>query len=97
MTADRIQLKHPEGKRAPSIPREHYALVRKLVLAAVPAREPGITWVALRGAVDNKLGPQLDGANNWWSIHAVKLHLESIGELKRVGDSPQRLIRARRG
>ena len=97
MTADRIQLKHPEGKRAPSIPRQHYTLVRKLVLAEVPARVPGITWVALRGAVDKKLGSKLDGANNWWSIHAVKLHLESTGELKRVRDAPQRLIRARRG
>ena len=97
MTADRIQLKHPEGKRMPSIPRQHYTLVRKLVLTQVPAREPGITWVALRGAVDEKLGSTLNGANNWWSIHAVKLHLESTGELKRVGDSPQRLIRARRG
>jgi hypothetical protein len=97
VTAARIQLKHPEGKRAPSIPKEHYDLVRRLVLATVPAKAPGITWVDLRAAVDEKLGMRLEGANNWWSIHAVKLHLESIGELKRVGATPQRLVRTKRG
>ena len=95
MTAARIQLKHPEGKRAPSIPKAHYDLVFRLVLAATPRKEPGISWVDLRTAVDEKLGERLEGANNWWSIHAVKLHLEATGALKRVGASPQRLIRVR--
>jgi len=71
VTAARIQLKHPEGKRAPSIPAGHYALVRRLVLAVVPARAPGVTWVDLRTSVDKQLGTRLAGANNWWSIHAV--------------------------
>ena len=94
--ADRIQLRHPDGKRAPSIPSDHYALVRRLVRDAVPAAGPGITWVDLRGAVNRKLGRRLGGANNWWSIHAVKLHLESIGEIRRISESPQRLVRGTR-
>jgi hypothetical protein len=91
--AGRIQLKHPDGKRAPSIPRDHYTLVRRLVLAAVPPNATGISWVDLRGAVDEKLGRSLGDANNWWSIHAVKLHLEAIGEIRRISESPQRLVR----
>ena len=89
----RIQLKHPEGKRAPSIERDRYELVRRLVLQTVPAKEPGITWVDLRTAVDKKLGSKLEGGNNWWYIHGVKLHLEALGDLKRVTESPQRLVR----
>jgi hypothetical protein len=92
-----IQLRHPDGKRAPSIERERYALVRRLMLATVPAKAPGITWVVLRSAMDQKLGTQLGGGNNWWYTHGVKLHLEAIGELRRVGETPQRLVRAKRG
>jgi hypothetical protein len=95
-SAERIQLRHPEGKRAPSIARERYALVRRLMLATVPAKAPGMTWVELRSAMDKRLGKQLDGGNNWWYTHGVKLHLEAIGELRRVGQTPQRLVRAKR-
>jgi hypothetical protein len=94
---ERIQLCHPEGKRAPSIERDRYVLIRKLMLATVPAKAPGITWVELRSAMDRKLAKQLAGGNNWWYTHGVKLHLEAIGELKRVGETPQRLVRVKRG
>lgn len=90
----RIQLKHPEGKRAPSIMRDRYLLVRKLILAAVPAKAPGITWVDLRAAVDRDLGTRLGGGNNWWYTHGVKLHLEATGEIERIGEAPQRLRRS---
>lgn len=97
MTADeRMQLKHPEGKRMPSVPRAHFAIVRKLILETVPATAPGMSWTDMRAAVDTKLGKKLGGANNWWTIHGVKLHLEAVGELKRASESPQRLVRTRR-
>ncbi len=56
MAHERIQLRHPEGKRAPSIERVRYELVRTLLLEAVPAKEPGITRVDLRAAVDKSSG-----------------------------------------
>ena len=55
MTApvERVQLKHPEGKRAPSMDTRQYAIVRRLVLETLPRRAPGMTWVDLRAAVDS--------------------------------------------
>ena len=58
---DRIQLRRPEGKRAPSVERARYHLVRSLMLAMVPVKEPGITWVQVRSAMDRSLGKQLEG------------------------------------
>jgi len=94
---ERIQLRNPDPtKKAPRMDRDTYAIVRKTALATLPAKEPGMTWTDFRDTVsarllrtkgyDSKLNP-------WWYTHAVKLDLEARGEIKRVGNSPQRLVR----
>lgn len=94
---ERIQLRNPDPKkRAPRIGRETYAIVRKVALATLPATEPGMTWTEFRDTVSKRLirTKGYDRAlNPWWYTHAVKLDLEARGEIKRVGRSPQRLVR----
>jgi hypothetical protein len=94
VTADRIQLRHPDrAKSGPNIERDKYDLVRREILALVPRRAPGTTWTELRDAADTRLGRRLKDGDNWWYTTAVKLHLEAIGEIKRSTGSPQRLTR----
>jgi hypothetical protein len=98
MTADRIQLLHPDpAKKTASIARDAYDVARKTVLEIVPTDEPGITLDAHLADVAR----QLPKAKGWdpslsagWYAMAMKLDLEARGELKRVNrQPPQRLIR----
>ena len=94
---ERIQLRNPDpAKKAPRIDKGTYAIVRRVALATLPARGPGMTWTDFRDRVSARLlhTRGYDRAlNPWWYTHAVKLDLEAKGEIKRVGRSPQRLLR----
>jgi len=52
----RIQLRNPDPKKkAPRIDRATYMIVRKVALATLPAKEPGMTWTDLRDTVSARL------------------------------------------
>lgn len=94
---DRVQTLHPEpGKSAPRIPRSKYDAVRRAILDAVPAGEPGLAFAELPGAVREALSAEALrslGSVNWHTT-VVKLDLEARGELRRIrGARPQRLVR----
>jgi hypothetical protein len=97
-TAARIQLRNPvPGKKGARIPRDQYAIARRAALAVLPAKEPGMALTAFRA----KMAKRLLRAKGWdrslsasWYTMAVKLDLEARGEIRRIGGTPQRLVRA---
>lgn len=97
-TDDRIQLRHPEpGKTNARIAPDAYAVARQVVLAIVPAEEPGITLDAylaeMRARLPNVEGWHRSLSAGWYAM-AMKLDLEARGELKRIKRRPpQRLVR----
>ena len=96
MADSRIQLrKGVTGKKGRDVERAKYQLVRKEMLAVVPKRAPGIALEDLKRAMVKRVGKRLrPGSHDWWTM-AAKLHLEATGEIKRIADAPQRLVRAR--
>jgi uncharacterized protein DUF6958 len=95
--AERILLRNPDRtKKGSRIARDQYDIARRAALAALPARGPGITLTAFRDRVATRLarakGWDKDASASWYSM-AIKLDLEARGEIRRIGRSPQRLIR----
>ena len=83
------------GRPGPCISREMYDAVKKAILAAVPAREPGLPWKELPGRVRERAPEHLfrNASPNWYTV-VVKLDLEARGLIFRVpGVRPQRLVR----
>ena len=96
MAEARIRLRNPvKGKTGRTVEREKYELVRAEILAALPKAPPGITLDDLKGEMVKRVGKRLrPGSHDWWTM-AAKLHLEATGEIRRIADAPQRLVRAR--
>ena len=94
---DRVQTLHPDpSKSGPRILRWKYETVRRAILSALPADEPGFLFKDLNGAVRGALTEDERGAlgSASWYVVTVKLDLEARGEVSRVpGAQPQRLIR----
>jgi hypothetical protein len=98
VAAGRIQLRNPDPtKKGARIGRDTYAIVRKVALATLPSKAPGMTLTEFRAKVSKRLlrekGYDQSKSPMWYSM-AVKLDLEARGEIKRTGGSPQRLVRA---
>ena len=94
---DRVLCRTPtKGKSAKRIDRWKYDLLRKAILASLPAKEPGVLFSDLFGRVEGRLSPRQQeevGSIPWYTT-TVKLEMEVAGEILRVPDSsPQRLIR----
>ncbi len=93
----KITCKTPSpGKQPTRIAQWKYDVVRSALLRLVPKKGDGVIFRDLPKMVAKALKPnelkQLGSAS--WYTTVVKLHLEVIGELKRVPDAtPQRLLR----
>lgn len=84
------------GKQPVRIPAWKYAVVRKGILKVVSRREPGIVFRELPAAVAKTLTARqrADLGSITWHTTVVKLHMEVVGEIRRIGgSSPQRLVR----
>jgi len=98
MTEDKITCHTPTpGKKPTRIDAWKYHCVRAAILAVVPAEGEGVAFKDLPGLVAAQLSAahRADlGSVSWYTV-SVKLHMETLGELKRVeGAKPQRLLRA---
>lgn len=95
----KVQLRHPRcGKTLPRIAQTKYDLIRRAILAVLPRREPGLPFAELPDRVSARLSPaqrRAIGSIAWYTV-SVKLHIEGLGEIRRVaGSTPQRLVRVR--
>jgi hypothetical protein len=92
----RIQLTHPAGKKAPTMPKAKYDLLRKTILQSLKSKA-GTSHAELLDAVNadfkkNKI--KFEGAVGW-HMEWVKLDMESKKEIKRLpGESPIKLVKA---
>jgi len=97
MTADKITCETPTpGKKPTRIPRWKYEAVRSAILGIVPARGRGVPFGELPRLVAKRLSDdERDRLGSvGWHTTTVKLHLEVLGEIRRMpGVSPQRLLR----
>ncbi len=96
-STERISCRTPvPGKQPTSIPRWKFDLLRKHLLAMVPASQPGIPTRQIPALIKTRLRPkELEALGSvHWHVTKVKLELEVRGELERLQNvSPQRLIR----
>lgn len=96
-STERISCRTPApGKQPTTIPRWKFDLLRKHLLAMVPASQPGIPTRQLPALIKTRLSTkELDALGSvHWHVTKVKLELEVRGELERIaGVSPQRMIR----
>lgn len=90
---ERIQLKHPQGKKLASIDAEKYALLKKAILASLQKKE-GITHTQLFEKVKvyiATLQKPFDGSVEWY-LEGVKLDLEASGLIVRVKEKSKFLF-----
>ena len=83
----KIQLMHPTGKKAVSIQKAKYEVLKKVILNCM--KEKGeLTHAEIQQAIaedfrDNKI--EFEGSLDWY-LEWVKLDLEARKEIKRVSD-----------
>jgi len=94
-----IQLRHPDRqKKMPRMTKDNYAIAHRTALAVLPKKAPGIT---LEDFLD-EMATRLAKAKGWdrsasasWYAMAIKLDMETRGEIKRVNiKPPQSIVRA---
>lgn len=81
---ERIQLRHPEGKKAPTMDKTKYDTLRASFLACLK-KQQNAPFDALLAAVDTNLkqtGRSIDGKLEW-NLFWVSLDLEANGEIVR--------------
>lgn len=86
------------GKKPTSIPTWKYEAVRKAILQAVPTTAPGMRAKDLPDRVAERL-PRDERerlGSITWHTTSVKLHMETLGELRRDPKlKPQHIVRTR--
>lgn len=89
---EKILAKNPDpAKQGVRISREKYEAVREAILDALRSHQGGMTFQALRDAVQAKLEGNFEGSISWYYT-TVKLDLEARDVIERVDQSsPQRL------
>lgn len=90
----KIQLRHPQGKKAVSISKDKYELLKTETVSYLAEHPDGtfsdISKTIIQNFKDRKI--KFDGSLNWY-LEWVKLDLEAQGIIKRIPKStPQKYI-----
>lgn len=84
----KIQLKHPAGKKAISMDREKYAVIEKSVLNCLKSkRELTHAEILKTLTEDFKKNKTLFEGSIEWHMEWVKLDLEARKKIKRIADT----------
>ncbi len=83
----KIQLKHPAGKKAVSMDKEKYDALKKALLNRLKAKGESTHTEILQTITEDfkKNKTKFDGSIEW-HMEWVKLDLEARKEIKRIGD-----------
>ena len=88
----KIQLMHPDGKKAVSIKKEKYYVLKNAIISSLKAQGES-THADIQMAITQEFknnNIKFEGSLDWY-LEWVKLDLEARKEIKRVGDkSPVR-------
>jgi len=82
--ATKVQCLHPEGKNAPAISADTYALFEKAIYHGLKGKKNGITYSELMEEVKKcfiKQKTVFKGSVGWYGV-AVKNHMEATGVIK---------------
>ena len=84
---DKIQLIHPEGKKAVRINKEKYEILKKEILNALKTKGESTYADMLQYTIDDFTQNKIvfEGSLEWY-LEWVKLDLEARKEIKRVSD-----------
>lgn len=83
-TSAKIQCIHPEGKHAPAIAMDTYALFEKAIYHSLKAKKSGLNFTDLMKEVKKCFTQQktkFTGSIGWYGV-AVKNHMEATGIIK---------------
>lgn len=82
-----------KGKQGLRVNEARYGAMRRALLASIPRSSTGVAFADLPGLVRPRLPAGWTGSV-MWHVTAVKLDMETRGEIERVpGVTPQRLRR----
>ena len=83
----KIQLIHPDGKKAVSIRKEKYDLLKKVIIDSLKSNGKSTHEEILHTITEDfkKDKIKFEGSINWY-LEWVKLDLEARNEIKRVKD-----------
>ena len=86
----KIQLRHPEGKKAVSMEKEKYEVMKKTLLNCLSAKGPSTHTEILQAITEDfKQNSIVFSGSLEWHMEWVKLDLEAGKEIKRIDqDSP---------
>ncbi len=88
----RIQLKHPEGKKAVTMDKTKYEPLKKAILAYLKKHKEATHTELFDGIeADLKKNKVKFEGNVQWHMEWVKLDLEANKKIKRVGKTPVKL------
>ena len=84
---DKIQLIHPEGRKAVRINKEKYEILKKEILSALKTEGESTYADMLQHTIDDFTKQKIvfEGSLEWY-LEWVKLDLEARKEIKRVSD-----------
>ena len=84
----KIQLKHPAGKKAFKMDTEKYGLIKKAILECLK-KEGGLTHKEMFEAINESFKKNKTSfiGSIEWHMEWVKLDLEARKEIKRMADS----------
>jgi hypothetical protein len=88
---DRVELKHPQGKKPVSMKKETYDLLKAVFLKSL--REEGeatLAEVVRASAAELKRGGTTFEGSLPWHLEWVKLDLEARNLIKRIPGTPQK-------
>ena len=89
----KIQLIHPDGKKAVSIDKEKYDVLRKAILSSLNKGESTHSEILYSITEDFKKDKiRFEGSIEWY-LEWVKLDLEARNEIKRVANKPAVIFR----
>ena len=93
---DRIAMRNVNSPgRETRVDAAKYAAMKQVMLAALPASQPGLSWADLKARVVPLLPDDLfpGGAKAGWWLKGVQLDLEARGLVGREASKPLRFFR----
>lgn len=95
-TKEKIQLMHPDGKKAPAISRATYDLFHSSIIKVLKGSD-GMTYTDIAEGVRTNIEQQkveFNGSVEWYTV-CVKQHLESEGVIETYTKGRRKLHRLR--
>ncbi len=92
-TPAKIQCLHPQGKHAPAIATDTYALFEKAIYHALKTKNKAVSFTELVTEIEKcftKQKTDFKGSTGWYAVH-VKNHMEATGVIKTYSEQGKKI------